>query len=104
MRGDSRPQQPQPSESGDGGLIIVARDQPDLWRYLLKQFAGRKEVRVLQDRRQWERRQRRQMWEPERRRADRRMPLTISTDLRRRSFLIVPRRQKPHESRLSETT
>jgi hypothetical protein len=84
-------------------MIIVARDQPDLWRYLVKQFAGRNEVRILQDRRQWERRRRRQTWEPERRRADRRGPPTISTDLRRRSFLIVPRRQKPSEARQPES-
>jgi hypothetical protein len=102
MRDESRSQQPQPSDNGDGSLIIVARDQPDLWRYLVKQFAGQMEVRVLQDRRQWERRQRRQTWVPERRSADRRSPLTISTDLRRRSFLIVPRRQQPREARLPE--
>lgn len=103
MPGASRPQQPQPSGNRDGGLIIVARDQPDLWRYLAKQFAGRDEVRVLQDRRQWERRQRRLMWEPERRGADRRSPLSISTDLRRRSFLIVPQRKKPPEARQPES-
>ena len=104
MPGESRPQQHRQSGNRDGGLIIVARDQPDLLRYLVKQFAGRKEVRVLQDRRQWERRQRRLTWEPERRNADRRTPLSINTDLRRRSFLIVPKRQKPPEARLPEST
>ena len=92
MPGESRPQQPQPSGNRDGGLIIVARDQPDLWHYLAEQFAKQNEVRVLQDRRQWERRQRRQTWEPERRTADRRSPPSINTDLRHRSFLIVPQR------------
>ena len=103
MPGESRPQQHRPSGNRDGGLIIVARDQPDLLRYLVKQFAGRKQVRVLQDRRQWERRQRRLTWEPERRNADRRTPLSINTDLRHRSFLIVPQRQKPLEGRLPES-
>ena len=93
MPGESRPQQPQPSGNRDGGLIIVARDQPDLWRSLAEQFAGRNEVRVLQDRRQWGRQQRLQTWEPERRRADRRCPPSINTDLHHRSFLIVPQRQ-----------
>ena len=104
MPGESRPPQAQPPGNRDGGLIIVARDQPDLWRYLEEQFAGQNEVRVLQDRRQWERRQRRKTWEPERRSADRRTPLSINTDLRHRSFLIVPQRQKPPEGRLPEST
>lgn len=77
------------------GLIIVARDQPDLWHQLTQHFAGHNEVQVLLDRRQWERRQRMQAYGPERRMAARRRPPSIETDLRYRSFLIVPQRQEP---------
>ncbi len=99
MPGDSRTRKAEPSVSRVWGLIIVARDQPDLWRYLVRQFEEHSEVRVLLDRRQWERRDRVQRCEPERRRADRRQPVNTSTDLRYRSFLIVPQWQGALESR-----
>lgn len=71
------------------GRIIVARDQPYLWQSLREHFAANREVEVVLDRRLWERRQHIQTYMPEQRRADRRQPLTIENDLRRRSFLIV---------------
>ena len=73
------------------GRIIVARDQPYLWQSLIEHFAANRDVEVVLDRRLWERRQRIRTCEPGQRRADRRDPLTIENDLRRRSFLIVTR-------------
>ncbi len=70
-------------------LIIVARDQPDLWVAIQRQFAAYTRVQVLQDRRRSERRQRFQRYEPERRRVDRRRPLPIENDLAWRPYLIV---------------
>ncbi len=74
-------------------LIIVARDQPDLWVTIQRQFAAYTRVQVLQDRRRSERRQRFQRYEPERRRVDRRRPLRIENDLAWRPYLIVRRQE-----------
>jgi hypothetical protein len=73
----------------------VARDQSDLCHQLTRHFAGYNGVRILLDRRQWERRQRVQTFGPERRKAARRRPASIETDLRYRSFLLVPQPQEP---------
>ncbi len=70
-------------------LIIVARDQPNLWVAIQGQFAAYTRVQVLQDRRRSERRQRFQWYEPERRRVDRRRPLRIENDLAWWPYLIV---------------
>ena len=40
-------------------LFIVARQQPDLYSYLTREFSQEREVRVILDRRQGERRQHR---------------------------------------------
>lgn len=74
-------------------LLIVARDQPDLCDYLMRDFAADEEVQVLLDRRQGERRQHRRPHEPERRRADRRQR-GVDKDLRSRSFVIIHRRPR----------
>ncbi len=70
-------------------LIIVARDQRDLWVTIQRHFAAYTRVQVLQDRRRSERRQRFRRYEPERRRVDRRRPLRIENDLAWRPYLIV---------------
>jgi hypothetical protein len=90
MAGESRAPDVPPSGHRVRGLIIVARDQSELWHHLTQHFAGHNEVRVLLDRRQWERRQRVQAYRPDRRKAARRRPPSIETDLRYRSFLLVP--------------
>lgn len=74
-------------------LVIVARDQPDLWFAIQRQFAAYKRVQVIQDRRRRERRQRFHLYEPERRRVDRRRPLCIENDLYWRPYLIVRLKQ-----------
>lgn len=73
-------------------LLIVVRNQPDLWRYLKDNFAGDEKVEVILDRRRGERRQRIQPHDPERRRADRRRP-SLDTDLRYRSSVIIRQSQ-----------
>ena len=70
-------------------LIIVARDQADLCGYLTRHFHEFKRVQVLLDRRQGDRRRQVQRHEPERRRVERRWPLTSDTDLRSRPFMVV---------------
>ena len=72
------------------GRIIVARDQTDLWNALARCFATDNGVQVLFDRRRWERRQRIQRCDPDRRGADRRRPTTSENDLGRRSFMVAP--------------
>lgn len=71
-------------------LIIVARDQPDLYEYLAKQFSGDGEVEVLLDRRQ-----RIRAREPERRQADRQPRRGFSDGLR--SLGVVVTRMKREE-------
>ena len=95
MAGNGRSLNVPPSGHRVRGLIIVARDQPDLWHHLTQHFAGHNEVRILLDRRQWERRQRVQTYGAERRKAARRRPPSIETDLRYRSFLLAPQHQDP---------
>mgnify|MGYP001569806234 FL=1 len=70
-------------------LLIVARTEPDLWRYLKHNFAGDDKVEVILDRRRGERRQRIQPHEPERRQADRRRRPSLDSDLRYRFLVIV---------------
>jgi hypothetical protein len=72
-------------------LIVVARDQPDLWQTLARQFASNPKVQVLLDRRHWERRQRLQILEVDQRGIDRRHPPRPEHDVRQRSFVIIRR-------------
>ncbi len=74
-------------------LLIVARTQPDLWRYLKDNFAGDEKVEVIADRRRGERRQRPQPHEPERRQGEGRRQPSPDRDLTYRSFVIV---RQPH--------
>jgi hypothetical protein len=74
------------------GLIIVARDQPDLWRALTREFGQCHEIRVLLDRRQGERRKDNRAYTPDRRGADRRNLPRIEDDVRSRQYVLV----RPH--------
>ena len=80
-------------------LLIVTRNQPDLWRYLKDNFAGDAKVEVILDRRLAERRQRVQPHDPERRQADRRRP-GLDNDLRYRSLVIARQPQGVLSGRL----
>jgi len=84
--------QAQPTSDQARCLFIVARDQPDLWHSLRRDFSGAEEVQVILDRRRGERRQRIAVREPKRRREDR-CRTSIDTDLRYRSFVIVHEEQ-----------
>ncbi len=70
-------------------LVIVSREELDLWRHMTQYNGEIKGVQVLLDRRQRERRQQDQPVALERRRADRRRPLPADEDLRRQPFLLV---------------
>ena len=70
-------------------LLIVARTEPDLWRYLKHNFAGDDKVEVVLDRRRGERRQRTQPHEPERRRGERRRQPGTEKELQYRSLVII---------------
>ena len=54
-------------------LLVLARNQPYVFEYLNRKFAGDPEFEVIVDRRQEERRHRAEPHEPERRRSERRL-------------------------------
>jgi hypothetical protein len=70
-------------------LVVVAREQPDLWQSLTEHFAANEDVQVLLDRRQGERRQRVQAYERDRRGPDRRRPRSIEKDVSHRQYVIA---------------
>lgn len=74
-------------------LFIVARDQPDLWHHLKRDFCEDEGIQVILDRRWDERRQSVQAREPDRRRVGRRRQPSIDNDLRYRSFVILHEQQ-----------
>jgi hypothetical protein len=82
----------QPKRNIVRGLIIVARDQPDLWRTLTREFGQSQEIRVLLDRRQGERRKEDQSYVPDRRGVERRSLPRIEDDVRSRQYVLV----RPH--------
>ena len=82
----------QPKGNFVRGLIIVARNQPDLWRTLTQEFGQSQEIRILLDRRQGERRKDNQSYVPDRRGIDRRSLPRIEDDVRSRQYVLV----RPH--------
>ena len=70
-------------------LIVVARDQPHLWQSLREHCAGTDDVKVLLDRRMWERRRRVWSYGRDRRELDRRRPISIENDVHYRQYIIV---------------
>ena len=81
--------EPQPNPKEPPLLIIVARDQADLWECLMRHIVGDEGVQIILDRRKRERRRRSQTGGPDRRKGDRRESPSIEHDLRHRSVLIV---------------
>jgi hypothetical protein len=53
-------------------IIIVARDEPDLYDYIRRDQFGEETVRVITDRRRADRRRRKEGYLPDRRRNERR--------------------------------
>jgi hypothetical protein len=70
-------------------LIIVSRDQPDLWRHLRQLLTGVDGVDVVLDRRHGGRWQWSQSLEYQERGADRRRPSNPEMGFSQRSFVIV---------------
>lgn len=75
-------------------LIVVSRDQPDLWRHLRQLFTGIAGVDIVLDRRHGGRWQWTQSRACEERGEDRRHPRTSDAGLSHRSFVII----NPEES------
>jgi hypothetical protein len=89
MADEGRSLKAQPTRDTLRCVIIVARDETDLWHYMARDFGEFKGLQVILDRRQRERRQQVQRYQPERRREERRHPPTMDEDLRRQPFVIV---------------
>jgi len=70
-------------------LIVVSREQPDLWRHLRQMFTGIRGVDVVLDRRHGGRWQWAQSRAHEERGEDRRRPRSLEAGLAHRSFVIV---------------
>jgi hypothetical protein len=70
-------------------LIVVSRDQPDLWRHLRQMFTGIDGVDVVLDRRHGGRWQWAQSSGYEERGEDRRRPRNLNAGFAHRSFVIV---------------
>jgi len=80
-----RIQTPRPA----GGLLIVARDQPELYRNLQRAYRDTDEIVVLLDRRRGERRRAIHPVVGERRHRDRRSLPPITPDLRVQQYVLV---------------
>jgi hypothetical protein len=69
-------------------LFLVARDQPDLWDQLNKEFSGR-DVAVVVDRRRGERRRAEGSSADNRRQSERRESAEVDREVRSRGFSVI---------------
>jgi len=72
-------------------LILVAREETALWRYMVEHYGQIDGLQVLLDRRQGERRRQGQSYEAERRIAQRRHPPEGEDDIRHHPFVVITR-------------
>jgi len=80
------------------GLLIVARDQLELYRALQQEFGKSEKVAVILDRRCENRRRRGLVVPADRRQMERRSLSHIEEDLRLRQYVLVrPHSRRPHE-------
>jgi hypothetical protein len=80
------------------GLLIVARDQLEVYRALQEAFGESQEVAVILDRRCESRRRRGLAVPADRRQMERRSSLHIEEDLRLRQYVLVrPHSRRPHD-------
>ena len=86
---EDMPLEPQYSGAELRGLIIVARNQPDLWCALRKDLEMNDDVLVFLDRRVVDRRRQASGFQPNRRKMDRRRPLSSENDVRIRQYIIA---------------
>jgi hypothetical protein len=71
-------------------IFIVARDRPDLYRYLSQTFSDAENVQVIWDRRAGERRAAAvTVHNPERRRAERRRRAAVEQELRNVGYAFI---------------
>jgi len=71
-------------------IFIVARDRPDLYRYLSQTFADAQNVQVIWDRRGGERRSATVTGHPvERRQRERRQRASVDTELRTVGYAFI---------------
>ena len=71
-------------------IFIVARDRPDLYRYLSQTFSDAENVQVIWDRRAGERRGARvTSHNPERRRGERRRRAAVEQELRNVGYAFI---------------
>jgi hypothetical protein len=90
-----------PSSTAEPDLLIVARDQPRLFRTLLQEFWGNPQLRVTLDRRHADRRRQALAVPVDRRRIERRSPPHIEEDLFLHQFILVrPHARQPQDWRL----
>jgi len=70
-------------------LVVTARNHPDLYGYLRRQFAGDEKVQILLDRRQEERRRQGDAHRPDRRKGDRRVGRGKDNGLSSHGFVVI---------------
>jgi hypothetical protein len=70
-------------------VFVVARDRPDLYRYLSQTFADAKNVEVIWDRRTEERRHTADRPSRDRRQRDRRTRRTADDEIRRVGYVFL---------------
>jgi hypothetical protein len=87
-----------PSQKNVLSLIIVAREQQDLWRSLVDEFRDVRQIQVLLDRRHGERRTPRGSVAYDRRTRERRSLPRLEDDLHARQYVLVrPHYRRPHD-------
>ncbi len=87
-----------PAPPATRSLLIVARDQGDLYDCLRHAYGDSETLTVFLDRRQGERRRAGQSVLAERRRSERRSPLSLAEDLRFQQYVLVrPHYRRPHD-------
>ena len=85
-----------PTFSRVGALIIVARDQEELWQTLVRTVGSCATVQLVRDRRYGERRHRNHRPAAERRNGDRRHASAPAEDPQRRQYVVArPRDRAP---------
>lgn len=78
-----------PATAVPRGLLVVARNRPDLFEQLSWWFREIEGVQVIFDRRHADRRQRVERRERERRRGERRRRVGIEAELRAHGFVLI---------------
>lgn len=98
MRGRTSRERGAPTHQAVRSLIIVAREQRDLWRSLVHEFKDVQQIQILLDRRRGERRTPRGPVAYDRRARERRSLPRLEDDLHARQYVLVrPHDRRPHD-------